>query len=174
MTFEHEPDEARVEISLIPKIGLTQGFPGELRQIAAQKLSIRCAERALSSPRYLGRKDARHRLPGPLQGSDFYWDVTTAGREETILVIASVKTLAELESKLAVIPRVASTHPLPVQPQEIADSLLRGIGELSPGPLEAPSPGPGYLSQVFRDLSSRTSGSSGVWFWEVQLENPAS
>jgi hypothetical protein len=116
--------------------------------------------------------EMRHRLPGPFQGKDVYWDVTTVGQQETILVVASVNPLDRLEGKLAGFPRAAATHSLPVPPQEIADSLLRGIAGISPGPVETPRPGPGYLSQVFRDLSSRAAGSDGLWFWEVQLENP--
>jgi len=93
-------------------------------------------------------------------------------KRETILIVASVNRLDELESKLAAIPRAASTHAITVKPQEIADTLVRGIGGVSPGGPDMTRRDPGHLSRVFQDLSSQASDSAGVWFWEIQLNNP--
>ena len=112
-----------------------------------------------------------HLLPGTAAGRRKYWEVTSAGGQETFLVIASRKPLLEIERQLARLPAADqgnSVDKLTLQ----TDQRLRGLGALA----EATPPVDGEATRrilaVSRRLSQRAAGDDGIWVWEIQLDNP--
>jgi hypothetical protein len=111
----------------------------------------------------------RHRLPGALQaettgdGTDLnrYWQVDTGGGEETLMLIASGRPLANLEARLAEISPTGQT----AEPEE---GQLRGIGRVVPGPGGRPE-----LS--LEDLRAELEDEHGkdVEIWQIRLGNPS-
>lgn len=114
----------------------------------------------------------RHRLPGRAAGEQMTWEVTSAGGREKFLVIASRQPLDDLERDIARIPRAEQGRPVAyaqVSPESL--QTLRGVGGLTP----APSSGAGAadrLSDLARSLSTAAATESGMWTWEIDLENP--
>ncbi len=108
-----------------------------------------------------------HRLPGAVSGADRYWEVSSAGGRETFLVIASMEPLTETEADFADVPRAGEAVPV-----ELSQTALRGIGGLvgdgPPGEQTSSPP----LSAISRSLSGRAATTSGIWLWEIQLNNP--
>lgn len=109
----------------------------------------------------------RHVLPGTIEGRPECWHVTSAGDEETMLVIASVDPLPPLEQELAGYPRAGGLDPVPVRAAVI--DAVRGVGGLAPlpaGPDETVDPG------LANRLSRRFASADGLWIWELRLANP--
>lgn len=115
--------------------------------------------------------DVTHRLPGPKAGTPYYWDVSSAGGTETILVIASASRLPEVEGKLASLAVVDSEDPL-----EVADAStlvrFRGIGGLSPDDWSEEDGPASIVSDLQGQISVRTAHTREVWMWEIVLPNP--
>ena len=113
-------------------------------------------------------RNVLHRLPGAVEGVENYWDVTSVGGEEYVLVIASRQPLAELESQIVSIPPAGG-------PVELADpriaSQLRGIGGLSPEPA-VPEGARSGVEGIAGRMSLRAAKRGGVWVWEMRLRNP--
>jgi hypothetical protein len=108
----------------------------------------------------------RHRLPGLLGGREFFGDVTTAGGEESVLLVASVQSLPGLEQALAGIPTAAAGRPVQIGSAQVAGTL-RGLGGLSPAPQAAS----GKLSFLFAELSSRQGIGAEAAFWQLRLQS---
>lgn len=121
----------------------------------------------LQNPLPSGRS---HRLPGVIDGQRVNWKVTSAGGEETLIVIASRVPQRGLEQEIEGFP--AATRDQPVvygRVSEEAMSTLRGIGGLgSAGPNGAA--GASHLSEVLSGVS--VADRSDLWLWQIQLENP--
>jgi hypothetical protein len=116
--------------------------------------------------------DTTHRLPGRVNGVEQYWDVTSAGGKETILVIASHTPLVGLEQRMEQLPKASADFPYEI-PRADLEKTLRGISGLSPGRLPDETGASGQsLSEIFNQLSREAAGTSGVRFWEIRLENP--
>lgn len=111
----------------------------------------------------------RHRLPGTMNGDASYWDVTSVGGREVLLVIASRGPLDYLESELARLPR-ARSGAVP----ELADPSLvpklRGIGGLSRPEPQGESSAP--TGDVARQMVIRAGSRGDIWIWQLQLSNP--
>ncbi len=110
-----------------------------------------------------------HRLPGTLKGEPHDWQVTSAGGQETVIVIASREPLPALEQEISAFPR--ATPGRPVVYGELAPGAigaLRGIGGM-PRASDA-SGARRRLSQVLRS-GLAPAGGSAPWIWQIQLEN---
>jgi hypothetical protein len=107
---------------------------------------------------------ATHRLPGPLQGEEVFWDVTSAGGTETILVVAAKEPQEELEALLASLGNSVDRGPIPLGGETTV--RLRGLGGLS-----RPSTQAGQ-STITGNVLVTASRSSDVWMWEMKLINP--
>ena len=119
---------------------------------------------------------ARQRLPGNWKGVPHYWQVTSAGGEETILVLASRAPLGDLEQDLARFPSAHLPSEQPTYPRLDPQTLgrtLRGITNVVPGPETRDAAKRSTLSDLVRILSSRYAKGKGVWVWSIQVVNRA-
>jgi serine/threonine protein kinase len=114
----------------------------------------------------------RHRLPGSRGGEDLSWQVSSAGGEEHLLVIASPTPLAELEELLRNVPRAMDGEVTYIPVPETVIATLRGIGRLAVDKnLGTTSASDSLFSQV-RFLVDGEESSQGVWIRRVDLKNP--
>ena len=76
-----------------------------------------------------------HRLPGERAGRGLSWQVTSAGGQETFLLIASREPLTEVEREVANLPRASEGQPVAYAelPQPSLDDLRGVTGGLAPG-----------------------------------------
>jgi len=121
-------------------------------------------------------------LPGKQNDEPFYWQVTSGGGTEHLLVIASPRPLPALETELAALGR-----PKPGAPVRFAElppaslNQLRGLGGLvHEGSSSAPTPHAGVgsaqterLFELAEPLGMSADTTSGVWMRRLELENPA-
>jgi tRNA A-37 threonylcarbamoyl transferase component Bud32 len=116
--------------------------------------------------------DSLHRLPGTIQGKSNYWTVTSAGGTERFLVIASRNALEVFEQEIAGVPRARLAGGVKISTQGM--ERLRGIGGLTeaspPDGDDARRPFTGLL----QGIQQRASTESGIWTWEIRLDNPDS
>ncbi len=109
-----------------------------------------------------------HRLPGAFAGQAFDWVVTSSGGREEVLVVASRRPVAALESRVAALAPASTSRQIayaPVGDETIA--ALRGIGGLAPAPVAV---GESRLARLARDLIAR--GEPDVWVRRLSLTNP--
>jgi len=111
--------------------------------------------------------DATHRLPGTIDGTEKYWQVDSTGGQETFLVIASPRPLAEVEQQLESVPRAGTRGPVRLNSDAIDG--LRGIGGLVSGPRDLDQP----LSDVFDSLNRHVAREADIRVWQTRLSNPA-
>ena len=114
---------------------------------------------------------SRHRLPGKGDEVMKYWDVTSSGGSDVILVIASAKRLEEIEGMLDQMAQAGD-----VESMRLSAELeqVRGVAGLSPKSMEAPGGGEtNPLAGVREGLGVRAGNSDDVWVWEMRLSNPA-
>jgi serine/threonine-protein kinase len=122
-----------------------------------------------------------HRLPGrlprpsPVAGgpAQLLWKVTSVGRSEHILVVASPERLTEFENELQSLAKAApGTEVRYARLSDATAKRLRGIG----GVVARPDPAaPGPPSRIFeraRQLADRPEQVRGVWIRQIDLENP--
>mgnify|MGYP003694504743 CR=1 FL=1 len=97
-----------------------------------------------------------HQLPGRLRGQPFAWQVTSAGGDESFVIVASRRPLPEMES-LAASLDAASPDRAPVESNE----ATRGVGGMAPDPSPAAKPAAARLpgsSMPWRDRAIAASG----------------
>ncbi len=108
--------------------------------------------------------NSRHVLPGAIAGQEHYWEVTSGGGAESLLIVASAVPLPEIQSILDA-ARQGAAGEVPVVDSRVVPTL-RGIGGLKPAPRE---PREGALTGEIRiNVSERDD----VRIWELQLYNP--
>ena len=120
-------------------------------------------------------------LPGTKDDEPFYWQVTSGGGTEHLLVIASPRPLPALDQELTTLGR-----PLPGAPIRFpaldppSRDLVRGLGGLVHGGGADPAPtgksGGAPAERLFElaePLGDRPDTLSGVWMRRLELENPA-
>ena len=78
-----------------------------------------------------------HRLPGSLAGTGKYWEVTSAGRRETFLVIASQDPLVEMEREITTFLPAGSVSLADLE-RQAENQALRGTGGLVEGEPSGP------------------------------------
>jgi len=117
----------------------------------------------------LSSKD-RHRLPGKIAGTKRYWKVSSVGGEESFLVFASKQPLEDLERQIDGLPRAGSAAALSVGEETI--DVLRGIGGLAESSSPTTSVGHERLSDMFSQAAGPSAGKSGIWIWQIRLNNP--
>ncbi len=115
-----------------------------------------------------------HRLPGTSHGQPVYWQVTSSGGREHVMVVASRQAQPALEAALSRIPQALAGRP--VVYGTLGDStvvaLMRGIGGVLAREPSAHSSSPSRLSEIIDHLGGATASASDPWVWSIQLENP--
>lgn len=110
-----------------------------------------------------------HRLPGSIKpeessdpnDTDRYWEVTTGGGEETVMLIASTEPLEGFEERILGIAPASET-------MERGERLFRGIDGLSPGPTTRQKLS---LEELRAELEKGHEGELEIW--QIRLMNPA-
>lgn len=116
-----------------------------------------------------------HRLPGAVGGRNASWTVTSAGGREHFLVVASPKSLPDLERVIAALPPPIRGRP--VEPAAIPLSRenvgqLRGIGGYEVDSPAGLDPAVRPLFELVRNLAGKESRVHGVWMRQMSLTNP--
>jgi hypothetical protein len=111
-----------------------------------------------------------HRLPGMLEGSKLYWQVTTAGGREHFLLIASPRPSPTFDKMFGMLPR--PTLDKPVAQLSRADiGVLRSVGGLAvttPVNDQQLRTTSGFATP----LTGKEESASGVWIRQATLANP--
>lgn len=116
--------------------------------------------------------DQPHVLPGRRRNRDVYWQVTSPGGRERILLVAGPERLATLEAEAERLPRPAKDQPVRYAklPPEALKQELRGIG----GWVESSPSGELGLRALFDRapiLRDREEETRGVWIRRLELRN---
>lgn len=128
------------------------------------------ATRGERNPLSAGRM---HRLPGREGAQDLNWQVTSAGGQETFLVLASRTPIAPVAQAAAALPQASADAPVAyrtLSPEALAK--LRGVGGVVARESLPPPPRTGILHSLARDLSA-SPGGRVIWKRLLVLENPA-
>jgi tRNA A-37 threonylcarbamoyl transferase component Bud32 len=112
-----------------------------------------------------------HRLPGVVDGETTYWEVSSAGGEESFLVFAAPRRLEDVERELSRLPTAGSA--LAARLDENTIDTLRGIGGLSRPPSQDTPSRNKKLADMYAEAASPGTGRNGVWVWHIRLSNPA-
>ncbi len=94
------------------------------------------------------RPRLRYRLPGPARGVEQDWTVTTAGGRETILLVASLVPLEELEREAARLADASAPTP------PASSTVLRGISGLTSRTAAAGTGAGGRLTAMVSRLTA--------------------
>lgn len=128
------------------------------------------ASRGERNPLTSGRM---HRLPGREGEQDLSWQVTSAGGQETFLVLASRAPIAPVAQAAAALPQASANAPVAYRtmpPEALAK--LRGVGGVVARESLPPPARTGILRSLARDLSASPDGRV-IWKRLLVLENPA-
>jgi hypothetical protein len=110
------------------------------------------------------------RLPGSIGGVDQAWDVTSAGGDEALLVVASRHPLDVVEQHIRTLARSGSSRPAELASGGVV-SRLRGLGGISPAP-QIPAGSPATLAEIRDRVKLLDGGGRDVRVWELRLSNP--
>ena len=112
-------------------------------------------------------------MPGFVNGTRVFWEVSTAGGREHFLVFASPQPLSPAFQRVFdALPRPSANAPTLAQPlSSDLVSVLRGVGGLTTTP--APVAGPGLRAEFGSALPGGEETVRGVWVRQLTLENPA-
>ncbi len=115
-----------------------------------------------------------HHLPGARDGKELYWQVSSAGGRERLLVLASPTRMKDLEAEIAAMPRPEVGGPLamayPISPRTV--ERLRGIGSLGEGPGTVSRERASDIFEEARAVARGKERAHGVWVREIELQNP--
>ncbi len=119
--------------------------------------------------------NAAYILPGSRGERRFYWQVTSAGGREHLVLLASRERLVGFESEMLAVERpVEGREPDYPRLTSRAKERLRGMGGLVADAPDAPrSAATGSLLDLARPLAPGPERVSGVWIRRIDLENPA-
>ena len=114
-------------------------------------------------------------LPGPVDGKENAWTVTSPGGREFFLVVASPSPVPELEAELNSIRAPEPGRAIRYTAvSEHTVERLRGVGGVAELPARARPPAERSRTfERFRALEARETGVTGVWVRQITLENPA-
>lgn len=113
-----------------------------------------------------------HRLPGARGGKELFWQVSSAGGRERLLVLASPTRLKDLEEEIAAMPRPEVGGAVAAKLPASAVARLRGIGSLGEGPGLAARERAGDIFDAARSIGHGRERARGVWVREIELRNP--
>lgn len=112
-----------------------------------------------------------HAIPGEVAGIEQGWDVTSAGGQELLLVVASTRALDLIEEQIAKMRPVVPYGPLPL-PRDGVVSELRGIAGMSAvseGGRWVESP---LVGEIADGVTLRSGKGNGIYVLELLLSNP--
>ncbi len=112
-----------------------------------------------------------HRFPGVVAGETQYWDVTSAGGEELLLVVASTTAIDFIEEQIADLRPVVPGGPL-LLPEGGVVSELRGIAGMSPAPNGERQVDSPLRREIVDGVALRSGDGGGIRLWELTLFNP--
>lgn len=114
----------------------------------------------------------RHRLPGSRAGELLSWQVSSAGGEEHLLVIASLAPLEELEGLLRGIPSAAEDDTTYISVPDPVIAAVRGIGGLIADKNQETALASSSLFSQVQGLVDGPESSMGIWIRRIDLKNP--
>ncbi len=111
--------------------------------------------------------DAMHWIPGKAARAtsaetNLYWEVTSEGGSETVVVVAALEPVPRLERLLGEVQTAGSSG------SAIPPAAFRGLKELTTGPV----PQRGRLAALTQELEREDD--RGIEVWRIQLDNPSS
>jgi eukaryotic-like serine/threonine-protein kinase len=114
----------------------------------------------------------RHRLPNMQDGELMSWRVTSAGRREHFLIVASPERSTSFDELFATLPQPTRGHP----PQNAklsteAIGVLRSVGGLVPSPAKVDRQ-LRLMPEFSTALSEGEESASGVWIRHATFMNP--
>jgi len=117
-----------------------------------------------------------HRLPGTRAGRRENWEVTSAGGNEDVFVIASREPLRKVEGELT---RMALAEPGAAVryrklSQQTVNETFRGIGgTTAAAPTPATAALPSKLADLLGALANEPERGRNIWIWQTRLSNPS-
>ena len=115
------------------------------------------------------RASVQHRLPGSIGSKLVNWQVTSAGGEERITVLAFRSPPTELERELVNFPTAVDGRPVRGNALgKPALDMLRGISGFS-----VEHDGTARGRDRVAKLSEPLKREGGAWVWQIHLKNPA-
>ncbi len=111
-------------------------------------------------------RGVRHRLPGMIAGVPQAWKITTGGRIEQFLIVASREPLAELEQDLAGLARPSADTAPYARLSDESERRLRGAGAVVADPESEMSVD--VFDRVKR-LEDSEGSVNGIWMRSVRL-----
>jgi len=118
---------------------------------------------------------SRHRLPGPRQGRESSWQVTSAGGREQMLIVTSPHRLADFEAEIHGLDPAEVGRPVEAVPlSRGATRILRGIGGVVEQGDQAGLETDGFDTLFTHALLLEGAGASarGIWMRRIDLQNP--
>ncbi len=114
----------------------------------------------------------RHRLPNMQNGELMSWQVTSTGRREHFLIVASPERSTSFDELFATLPQPTRGHP----PQNAklsteAIGVLRSVGGLVPSPAKVDRQ-LRLMPEFSTALSEGEESASGVWIRHATFMNP--
>lgn len=115
--------------------------------------------------------DQRHHLPGPRNGEEIDWQVSSPGGHEHFLIFANPKPLDGFEQLFAALPRPQMNKPiLSARLSQRGIGVLRGVGGLT---AESPDRKGPRLTDLFTSpLGDTEETVRGSWVRQVTFDNP--
>jgi tRNA A-37 threonylcarbamoyl transferase component Bud32 len=112
-----------------------------------------------------------HRIPGIVNAEEQYWEITSAGGNETLLVVASRRPVDFIEESIAGLKAVTPGSPIRIADATVGERL-RGIGGMAPAPPDEPGSQGGPVEQIRSGVAVRAGEERGMRVWELTLPNP--
>jgi hypothetical protein len=113
----------------------------------------------LKNPLPAGRT---HRLPGTRGTEEYYWEVTTPGERDHLVIFVSPEPRPDVEHTIAQLPQAVEDAPVLSVPLAMSTRmLLRGIGGVSAA--SAPRAGQKLYQQYTTPLPAGVETTTGTW-----------
>ncbi len=115
-----------------------------------------------------------HLLPGARDGRTLYWQVTSPGGREHVVILASPQRLVGFETEMLAVQRPQQGRTLQyARLTDRAKDELRGIGGVLEGPPSAAADPVRALIELARELPAGPEVAEGIWIRRIDLQNPA-
>lgn len=123
---------------------------------------------ALTNPLPPGQ---RHRLPGMWNGEPISWQVTSSGKKEHFLIVASRQRSREFEEMFAGLPQPSFGKQVARKLSDNEIGVLRSVGGLTPSPAGKDRQ-LRMLPQFSTPLAAVEERVNGVWIRHAAFDNP--